>query len=709
MKSVAMLALLLFTAAVSFGQFVPSAGSSGWGPSWVGGGPPGGNPRPTKFDAAETRCAFADDESRLGMEVKFWCDGEVAKGHEYQLLYQFRVQTKKGEFGPLLGTTAQPDGTTFFVVSATADDKWNGLEGAADVTRKDLSGMTNLPKGKTATLRIEPQLLDQTTGKYVTDAKTRAIIVKADVGENGHVQSVLSLASWIIQNAQYEPDAVLATMADLDAFDEEGNRMGDAFGKVLGNKEIPAATRLRLIHAVSKKWVHMKDPSLWGAINDLANGNDAGLKAAARELLNVGSAQPSSPAPHSSPAPLPPSSHAPIAPNSLVPAGRIETGQLFITTIDGATSAKDVLAAAAVRMAGSFDAKPAFQGAYGDDKDKFITAAFRAKQKGVEIRGVVIASIGPKGGSAAVAFDHADAALATLPRLLATLPRGPVDWHDASTADGSIQLRLPQGWLINGAQGMCDIGGTEGQFMSLGIHLTINTPEVEQAFANQRMQIGLPPQASGAFVAPITDPATAVRNVFPQMYKSLAASGLGEIRFGQVVESAKAPLPPGLGGDAALVHYTIEATINRTRIISHVIANVICSPMPNGQWMLYYSQVGAPEATFARDLPMLLEAWKGYTVSNAEIMRRMDDAMQSMRETNKLITESAANARHVSDRCNADFDEMIHGYRTVEDSETGKWSEVDLGWSQKIVEKLNEHAGYARFREIPLRDQIFSP
>jgi hypothetical protein len=32
-----------------------------------------------------------------------------------------------------------------------------------------------------------------------------------------------------------------------------------------------------------------------------------------------------------------------------------------------------------------------------------------------------------------------------------------------------------------------------------------------------------------------------------------------------------------------------------------------------------------------------------------------------------------------------------------------------MRWSQKIVEKLNEHAGYDRFKEIPLRDQVLLP
>jgi len=264
---------------------VPTSAQNGWGPSWVGGGPPGGLQRPAKFDAAFTRAAITDDQSRIGIAVRMFCDGDVVKGHQYQLLYQLRVHTKKGDEGPLLGNAAMPNGTIFVVTSGTADEKWNGLEGAADINRKDLSGMTNLPGNKTVMLRIEPQLFDQTTGKYLTVPKSNAIIVMADVGDNGRVDSVLSLSSWIMHNGQYETNAVLDAVATLDAYDVEGNNIADAFGNVLNIKDIPAATKLRLVRAVSKDWVQMRGSSLAPALTILSTSDDAELQAAAKELL----------------------------------------------------------------------------------------------------------------------------------------------------------------------------------------------------------------------------------------------------------------------------------------------------------------------------------------------------------------------------------------------------------------------------------------
>ena len=56
-------------------------------------------------------------------------------------------------------------------------------------------------------------------------------------------------------------------------------------------------------------------------------------------------------------------------------------------------------------------------------------------------------------------------------------------------------------------------------------------------------------------------------------------------------------------------------------------------------------------------------------------------------------------------RRNDNFDELIRGYRTVEDTQTGEKRSMDLGNVDKIVDDLNEHDP-GRYREIPLRDEV---
>jgi hypothetical protein len=83
-----------------------------------------------------------------------------------------------------------------------------------------------------------------------------------------------------------------------------------------------------------------------------------------------------------------------------------------------------------------------------------------------------------------------------------------------------------------------------------------------------------------------------------------------------------------------------------------------------------------------------------------------EKSMQAKNEAFDRFMESARNSEKVREKCNANFDEVIRGTRTVEDTETGERKAVDLGWSKDIVDKLNEKAGYNRYKEIPLRDQL---
>ena len=66
--------------------------------------------------------------------------------------------------------------------------------------------------------------------------------------------------------------------------------------------------------------------------------------------------------------------------------------------------------------------------------------------------------------------------------------------------------------------------------------------------------------------------------------------------------------------------------------------------------------------------------------------------------------ESMHNNEVVRTRSNADFDEVIRGYRTMEDTASGNRTTVDLGHIDNVVDKLNE-GDPGRYRQIPLRDE----
>ena len=79
--------------------------------------------------------------------------------------------------------------------------------------------------------------------------------------------------------------------------------------------------------------------------------------------------------------------------------------------------------------------------------------------------------------------------------------------------------------------------------------------------------------------------------------------------------------------------------------------------------------------------------------------------MDDLKSAGEMMKKSNEYAAKVRSNSNADFDEVIRGYRTVEDTQTGERREANLGYVDQIVEKMNEKEGYERDKEIPLRDQ----
>lgn len=209
--------------------------------------------RPAKVDATRTVVGLGDTGDPIGVQVHLWGDvGNVEKGHKYQLMYQLRVQTKKGEVGPLLGDSSRPNGVAFTVVSGTADDKWNGLDASVDITREKLAGMTGLPKhtawGEPLLLRVEPQLFDVTTGKFVTDGKSNCLFLAVTV-TTGKVASVTPLHKWLSGSCGKIAQEALDNLAKLDVYDAGENKLQDFYFDVLlarvtvQRSDVPAVIR----------------------------------------------------------------------------------------------------------------------------------------------------------------------------------------------------------------------------------------------------------------------------------------------------------------------------------------------------------------------------------------------------------------------------------------------------------------------------------
>jgi|GEM_PF-4396639 len=139
--------------------------------------PPPGPPWPVNYARGKVRSAdeaptndfaVADINHTTGGPIGAVVDvrAAIAKpkmGQEYELRYQYRIHTKKGEVGPLLGTTDFPNGVSFTASRVKCDYDWIEFYETIDITRKELNGMTNMPippKGadRDVFIRVEPHL-----------------------------------------------------------------------------------------------------------------------------------------------------------------------------------------------------------------------------------------------------------------------------------------------------------------------------------------------------------------------------------------------------------------------------------------------------------------------------------------------------------------------------------------------------------------------
>lgn len=205
-------------------------------------------------------------------------------------------------------------------------------------------------------------------------------------------------------------------------------------------------------------------------------------------------------------------------------------------------------------------------------------------------------------------------------------------------------------------------------------------------------------------VAPYTDPIHAMQVLLPQWVRYLQSLGyqVPPTRWVRLIEQVPAPglLPEG---KSVFAHYEVE--IAGVPEHAQALALVGTAPIDYASWMYYYSGVMAPKSVFRRNIPLLLQIWQSWHVSDATLKRRLQSAVKSMQEANRIYQEAIGQQGKAMDRTMADWAEMMRSNRTVEDQLTGERGEANLGWVNEIVNKLNEHEGWNRYKPIPLREQ----
>jgi hypothetical protein len=388
---------------------------------------------------------------------------------------------------------------------------------------------------------------------------------------------------------------------------------------------------------------------------------------------------------------------AAVMPERPAPAGFASVnggagGRTLAGTFSGnARSAAAVLGGVVGALRGYFDGAPVVSGAVGDPGDRGIMAFFDARLRGAPVRGVVLVQLNDGGGGGvAVVFDSP----ADLPRSFPGMARqlGAVQvpggaaasrpaLQQQTTPDGKAAIGVPAGWRITGSgNGAVDVGGPQGQAISVGIYLPIL---VQPTFVG--------PVAGAIYLPFIADPAAAVRPVSEALGRQTAARGGPVTTDMQVLERYNTPPPLGAGQAAYLV---ARSRVGGRPYLHFALVNT--APIDAGSWTYYYSTVAAPDGVFQRDLTLMLDVWRSWSLNQQMLRDRMQDAALKMRQTGEILRSAARGQSEAYDRANKGFSYYVRGLEALEHTPSGRRGTFDRDFADAVVK-----ADPTKYRLVP--------
>ena len=382
-----------------------------------------------------------------------------------------------------------------------------------------------------------------------------------------------------------------------------------------------------------------------------------------------------------------------------------------------------------------FDAKPAATGAFAEAKERRRGGVpFTATLKGQPVKGLVFCVTGDQGAEISVTYCRADAPASEWAKLGGGAgasgggaPTG-IKMHVYSFPDGTGSIQLPDGWktsaqtCIHGVQ----IQGPAGQLVTLGQSYSISTPDSfivqnQKQLAAQARQMGFPPpKPIEMLVAPYTGPVDALKNLVPQFSQISQGHGGPALALDKILEPPKPAQAVFPNGQAAQVYFAVTRTTGGVPTRYRSRAQLETWVIGQGAWSLYFTELAAPDASFDKDFPVMLAIAESLKTDPQAVQQATSRAIQAQNANFRAMqqahaTQQAAfddylkSQRHnelIRDRSFADFDEVIRGDRTIEDTRTGERTSVDLGNVKEIVDKLNERDP-DRYIQIPLRDELY--
>jgi hypothetical protein len=403
-----------------------------------------------------------------------------------------------------------------------------------------------------------------------------------------------------------------------------------------------------------------------------------------------------------------------VAPVAYTTLATTASGKALIAVLPEAGTPADAIRGAVYALDG-FDRRPTITGAYQDRAQRRGGATFTGMIDGKPVNGTVLVGARDRGATVAVTYVRADAPSHEIEQLEHAFAAGPeLETHALPGGAGSISI--PTGWTIAQANttGAVEVDGPAGQRVVMNTWAEVMEPRSQGA--QVLAQYG---QSWKALIAPYSTPAQALTALAPQLAQQEQATGRMVETLGEILEAEDAA-PSAQGSEAQTLYYATTQYPGGQPVAARTIARIetFDTDPSHGGWLVVATMLTAPDASFEGELPTLMAIAQSYKTDDAQISananaviaaqnRWFDSFESSMRQNQAAFRgymDSVRNGEKVREDASADFDEMLRGYRTIEDTRLGEQHDINLYAAHDVVRDLNE-IEHDRWIEIPLRDQ----
>ncbi len=106
--------------------------------------------------------------------------------------------------------------------------------------------------------------------------------------------------------------------------------------------------------------------------------------------------------------------------------------------------------------------------------------------------------------------------------------------------------------------------------------------------------------------------------------------------------------------------------------------------------------MGAPDGVFQRDLALMLNVWRSWSLNQQMLRDRLQDAATKMRQTGEILRSAARGQSEAFDRAAKGFSYYIRGVEVLEHSPTGRRGNFDRDFADAVVKE-----DPTKFRVVP--------